>query len=145
MVSIWCPCICPPVLLSARRSVLQIFTKHSMCINVMDNWLVIVNGQFRQLLTELSDHDTRTAGYYRFAFSFISTRINQTEIAFLFCIYTSKESSIDHFHIVVRMRQTVQVSLESALSQRDNNRGAIVISLHIRIEVSEIIDANISI
>ena len=59
-----------------------------MCINVMDNWLVIVNGQFRQLLTELSDHDTITAGYYRFAFLFMNTRINQTKIAFLFCIYS---------------------------------------------------------
>ena len=30
---------------------------------------------------------------------------------------------IDLFHIVVPMRQTVPVSLESALSQRDYNRG----------------------
>ena len=30
---------------------------------------------------------------------------------------------IYHFHIVLRMSQTVQLSLESALSQRDYNRG----------------------
>ena len=30
---------------------------------------------------------------------------------------------IDHFHIVVGMHQTVQVSRESTLSQRDYNRG----------------------
>ena len=39
--------------------------------------------------------------------------------------YKSAElrKKIDRFHIVVRMRQTVQVSLESALPQRDYNRG----------------------
>ena len=46
---------------------------------------------------------------------------------------------MDLFHIVVRMRQTIQVSLKSALSQRDYNGvwGAIFNTLHIRIEVLE--------
>ena len=53
---------------------------------------------------------------------------------------------IDWFHIAVRMRQTGQISLESALSQRDYNRGG-QSSVRCILEQgsSKILDGNISI
>ena len=46
----------------------QIFTELDMCIDIMEIWSGIANGQISLILLELSALHTTVAGYYRFMF-----------------------------------------------------------------------------
>ena len=49
-----------------------IFTKLGMCIDIMEIWFGIANGQFSSIFfAELSAHDTIMAGYYSLTFLFV--------------------------------------------------------------------------
>ena len=47
-----------------------IFTKLGMCIDIMEIWFGIVNGQISSSFMELSARDTIMAGYYSLTFLF---------------------------------------------------------------------------
>ena len=47
-----------------------IFIKHGVCIDIVEVWFGIDNGQISSIFTELSARDTERAGYYSLTFSF---------------------------------------------------------------------------
>ena len=80
-----CPCVCPSVRLSYVRPYFRfrmitskcrwIFTKRGVCIDIVEIWFGIVNGQFRQFLTELSARDMSE-------FSFLDDKLSKCQWIF---------------------------------------------------------------
>ena len=74
-----CLCVCPSVVRPSIRFSFPddnlskhqwIFTKLGMCIDIMEIWYGIANGQILSNFTELSACDTIMAGYYSLMFLF---------------------------------------------------------------------------
>ena len=75
-----CPCVCPSVVCPSVRFSLPddnlskhqwIFTKLSMCIDIVEICLGLLMGKFHQIFTELSTCDTTVSGYNRYVYIFI--------------------------------------------------------------------------